>query len=61
MEALSCVPEDMPYRGPALYQKGAYTYHCLVQGEFDWFLGQEEIYYHNIKVYECHFHGGGVK
>lgn len=59
-EALSLVPLESPYRGPSLYRNGDYTYHCNVVGEFTWFHGREEIYYRDIKVYECLFHGGKV-
>lgn len=59
-EALSLVPYDSPYRGPSLYKNGDYTYHCNVVGDFTWFHGSEEIFYRDIKVYECLFHGGNV-
>lgn len=57
-EVLKAVPKEKPYRGPMVYQKGEYKYHCIVNGEFEWFNGYEEIYYNDIKVYECIFHGG---
>lgn len=60
-EVLSHVPYYMPYRGPAIYQKGDYSYHCKVNGEFVWFQGDEEIFYNGNKIYECYFHGGIVK
>lgn len=60
-EALSHVPPDMPYRGPAIYQNGEYHYHCRAEGEFSWYQGYEEIFYQNEKIYECFFHGGIVK
>ncbi len=60
-EALMAVPKEMPYRGPEVYEKGDYLYHCQVSGEFIWFQGQEEIYYRKNKIYECNFHGGIVK
>ncbi|WP_040950520.1 DUF5680 domain-containing protein [Gorillibacterium massiliense] len=60
-EALRHVPEDLPYRGPESYKSGSYTYTCSVQGEFDWFTGQEEIFHEETKVYECRFHGGAIK
>ena len=40
-EALLHVPEDAPYRGPALYENCDYVYSCSVEGEFDWFQGKE--------------------
>jgi transcriptional regulator with XRE-family HTH domain len=60
-EALLHVPEDIPYRGPLYYQKGDYSYHCNVSGEFSWFQGYEEIFCQGIKVYECYFHGGSIR
>ncbi len=60
-EALSHVSYETPYRGPAFYQNGDYSYHCRVDGEFAWFQGIEEILYLNKKIYECIFHGGVIK
>lgn len=60
-EALSLVPKENPYRGPMVYQNGQYKYHCIVNGEFKWFQGYEEIYFDDTKVYECFFHGGTIK
>lgn len=60
-EALSLVPKENPYRGPMVYQNGQYKYHCIVNGEFKWFQGYEEIYFDDRAVYECFFHGGTIK
>ncbi|SHH79521.1 DUF5680 domain-containing protein [Clostridium intestinale] len=60
-ETLALVNKEMPYRGPLVYENGDYKYHCIVQGDFKWFKGYEEIFYNNKKVYECMFHGGAVK
>lgn len=60
-EALAHVPCEMPYRGPAIYQSGDYSYHCKVDGEFVWFQGYEEIFYLDERVFECYFHGGIIK
>jgi transcriptional regulator with XRE-family HTH domain len=60
-EVLFNVPKEYPFRGPMLYQKGEYTYHCIVNGDFEWFNGYEEIFYNSIRVYECMFHGGCIK
>ena len=60
-EALLLVDRISPFRGPALYTNGNYTYHCSYDGDYEFFNGKEEIYYNNIKVYECLFHGGSVK
>lgn len=59
-EALMAVPEEQPFRGPEIYTKGDYLYHCKVDGEFIWFQGCEEIFYRDAKIYECRFHGGIV-
>lgn len=60
-EALRAVPPNIPYRGPEIYKKGDYHYHCKVDGEFIWFQGYEEIFYQDEKIYECYFHGGIIK
>lgn len=60
-EALLEVPVDLPFRGPKIYSKGDYHYHCKVDGEFVWFQGYEEIFYMDEKIYECYFHGGAIK
>ncbi|MFW2489712.1 DUF5680 domain-containing protein [Clostridium chromiireducens] len=60
-EVLSLVSKENPYRGPVIYQNGQYKYHCIINGEFNWFQGHEEIYFEDIKVFECFFHGGAIK
>lgn len=60
-EALMAVTKALPYRGPELYAKGDYIYHCKVNGEFTWFQGYEEIFYSDKKIYECYFHGGSIR
>lgn len=60
-EALSMVSTPYPYRGPSIYTKGDYHYHCKIEGEFIWFQGYEEIFYQEERIYECYFHGGTVK
>ncbi len=60
-EALMLVPKEYPFRGPLVYRNGRFTYHCIVNGEFTWFNGYEEIFCDDTKVYECVFHGGSVR
>lgn len=60
-EALRLVEKENPYRGPIIYQKGQYKYHCIINGDFKWFQGYEEIYFNNNKTYECYFHGGTLE
>ena len=60
-EALLLVSPDHPFRGPAIFTKGGYHYHCQSEGEFDWFQGREEIFYQQERIYECRFHGGLIR
>lgn len=60
-ECLLLVPKEYPYRGPLVHQNGEYKYHCIVNGDFEWFNGYEEIFCNETKVYECIFHGGCIK
>lgn len=57
-EALSHVTTSMPFRGPELYLKGDFVYHCQIHGDFECFTGEEQIYCRQEKVYMCNFHGG---
>lgn len=59
-ETLSLVSLENPYRGIEFYQKGAYTYHCQVNGDFECCHGEESIYCKQDKVYFCIFHGGDI-
>lgn len=60
-EVLYHVPKEQPFRGPEIYTKGEYRYHCKVEGGFVWFQGYEDIFYCNEKIYECYFHGGMIR
>lgn len=60
-EVLMNVTTEHPYRGPLIYRVQNMTYHCVIQGSFEWYQGYEEIYNGNLKTYECYFHGGIVK
>lgn len=60
-EVLAQVSSEFPYRGPRIFTKGDYHYHCKIDGEFIWFQGYEEIFYLNEKIYECYFHGGIIQ
>lgn len=60
-EVLSEVSENFPYRGPRVFTKGDYHYHCKIDGEFVWFQGYEEIFYRDEKIYECNIHGGIIQ
>lgn len=54
-------PRDMPFRGPKLYRDGRYTYHNVVEGNFELFIGREEVFYDDRRVFECVYHGGRVQ
>jgi hypothetical protein len=58
--ALSAVPADAPFRGPALFQEAGYVYRCAVEGDFPWFSGREVIEKDGALLYECLFHGGSI-
>jgi len=60
-DALLQVPADRPYRGPAEYTEGDYTYRCRVNGDFGWFHGSETISLRGKCIYECLFHGGSIR
>lgn len=60
-ESLLHVPEDKPFRGPEKYSNGNYSYHCDIDGDFEWFQGRETICFRGSKVYECVFHGGLIE
>ncbi|MBO5281992.1 MAG: helix-turn-helix transcriptional regulator [Lachnospiraceae bacterium] len=57
-DVLSHVSVSMPFRGPEFYQKGDYIYQCQIQGDFEYFTGEEKIYCKQEKAYICTFHGG---
>lgn len=60
MEALSNNTEDMPYRGPKLFEKGNGKYENKFVGELASFSGTEKIYKDNVCVYEASYIGGFV-
>lgn len=59
-EALSHVPEDVPYRGPEYYTDGIYVFTMGVEGDTSWFQGYEQITKDGRLIYELYFHGGTV-
>lgn len=60
-EALLLVPAEYPFRGPFVYKNGDYSYHCIINGDVEWFQGYEEIFLLDRRIYECNFHGGIIK
>lgn len=57
-QALMAVNVSNPFRGPEIFNNGNHTYHCNTRGSFEWFSGEEVIYFQNTRVYESVFHGG---
>ena len=60
-ESLLQVPEDKPFRGPEKYSNGDYSYHCDINGDYEWFQGRETICFKGSEIYECVFHGGLIE
>lgn len=59
--ALMQVSASLPFRGPQCYHQGDYCYINDVNGDTEYFYGKEEIFYQDIKIYECLYHGGIVE
>ncbi|MFA7164099.1 MAG: DUF5680 domain-containing protein [Eubacteriales bacterium] len=60
-QCLSLVTKEDPYRGPLYYSNGDYVYRCIVNGDFEWYHGREEILFKGEMTYECLFHGGLIE
>ena len=60
-KVLAQVNLEMPYRGPMFYQDGKFVYVNSANGEFNWFQGNEKIYFEDGQVYELVYHGGIVR
>ncbi len=56
--ALQRVEAARPYRGPALYRDGRFTYVTDVSGSIEEFRGTERVFYDDVEVYRMEFHGG---
>jgi hypothetical protein len=60
MKALSNNTVDIPYRGPAMFRDGVWTYENEVVGDVERFSGKEYIAKDGIRVYEAQYIGGFV-
>lgn len=58
--ALRNCTEQFP-RGPLHFSAGEFFYKTEIHGDMEWFQGFEEIFFHDEKCYECHYHGGALK
>lgn len=56
--ALRAMPEDLPLRGPQVFQVEYFTYHCQVSGDLLRFSGEEWISFKGAPVYRLDFSGG---
>ncbi len=60
MESLSNATPEMPYRGPAFYEKDAWRYENKLIGNVDNFSGTEKISRDEECIYEASYIGGLV-
>lgn len=60
MESLSNTTVDIPYRGPALFEKGEWKYENKLVGDVDRFSGTEKILRNEQCIYEASYIGGLV-
>ena len=59
--ALMRVPKETPFRGPADYREGIFTYRCRVDGRLERYVGEEEILLDGQPIYWLAFHGGEIR
>ncbi len=57
-ESLSQATLEMPYRGPAVYEKGLWKYENELKGDLESLSGTERIKNQNKVVYEASYIGG---
>ena len=60
VKSLSNTTLDMPYRGPAIFEKENWKYINDFKGDVENFSGTEKIFKDNICVYEASYMGGFV-
>ncbi len=58
--ALLRVPAEAPYRGPAVFQQGGFSYTCAWTGDPALFEGRETIQMDGQPIYTLNFHGGAL-
>ncbi|HOX29958.1 MAG TPA: DUF5680 domain-containing protein [Candidatus Paceibacterota bacterium] len=59
-KALRLVSEDRPFRGPAIFQEGDWSYANASKGEVDKFEGTETVSFNGKVVHELKYHGGNI-
>jgi len=55
------IPPFAPFRGPASFASGRFSYACRWQGEFEFFHGEEHISLDGALIYTLFFHGGTIR
>lgn len=59
-KALRNQPEELPLRGPKLFQAGEFIYKNKTIGDLEDFFGEEEIYQGEKRIYKMKYSGGWV-
>lgn len=57
-EALLKMELGNPLRGPLLFEKDGFRYVCSIEGDWQSFVGKEEVYKDETLCYQCTLHGG---
>lgn len=57
-EALLKIEPSNPLRGPLLFEKDGFRYVCSIEGNWQGFVGTEEVYKGEQLCYHCALHGG---
>lgn len=58
--ALKQMPQEAPFRGPAKYQEGEFTYTNTWNGDVERFEGEEKITQGEKLIYQANYRGGLV-
>jgi hypothetical protein len=58
--SLRQAPAEAPYRGPASFVDGRYSYACRWEGSLEMVRGDEQIFLDGEEIYRLYFHGGRV-
>lgn len=59
-KALLNQPEDLPLRGPQIFQDGGFVYKNKIKGDLENFIGEEAIYKGDKQIYKTNYAGGLV-
>lgn len=59
-KALLNQPENLPLRGPKVFQESDFIYKNKTEGDLENFIGEEVIYKNNKQIYKTNYAGGLV-